>query len=368
MESNRLVAVDWLRGLAMLFMIQAHVVFFMAPWYPSLRLGELSTQSLIYKWVDLDTYAAPAFVFLVGFSLYLWSQKNKSLNPAVQQFKVFKRGALIFLLGFFMSWMMRGHFMLNDILNVIGFSLILCALIWRLSPIWFLLMGVIILIVSPFGQAWSGYLLLDHYNLVWPGVDDGVWSLKEIFTNYLLRGNQALLPWVSFTLFGWCTAYVWSRSPWGLAFLALVFYGLYYTIETFMIGGPYVSIFAYYPATTVFMFKSLSLILILLLLFNIVASRWLDKVTVLNRFLTLYSRFSLTVYVVHLFIFLGLLRLIGLLVVGDDKAFTENLITIEQALVLSWVFMILVGFVLHFWDRHNNGKYSLKWGLAFLTR
>jgi uncharacterized membrane protein len=368
MQNNRLVSVDWLRGLAMIFMIQAHVVFFLSPWYPALRLGELTTNSLIYNWVDLDTYAAPAFVFLVGFSLFLWRQKNNSLTPWQQQSTVFKRGALIFLLGFFVSWVMRGHFMINDILNVIGFSLMLCAIMWRLPLLIFLAVGLLLLTLAPMLQQWSGYLLLDHYNLVWPGVDDGVWSWSEVFVNYVIRGNQGLIPWVSFSLLGWCAAYVWFKSKWSLAALAIFLYVAYYLIEQSFFAGPYVAIFAYYPATTVFMFKSLSLILALLLLFNLVARLQIKSLSFMSRFLTLYSRFSLSVYVVHLILCLGLLRWAGIIGYNDDTYYTETLLTFEQALWLSWVFMGLVGVGLHYWDRYNGGKYSLKWGLGQLTR
>jgi hypothetical protein len=61
--STRVSAFDWLRGLAVLFMIQCHALTLLKP--------EHQAESL-YKWlVKLDGLVAPSFIFSAGFSLAL---------------------------------------------------------------------------------------------------------------------------------------------------------------------------------------------------------------------------------------------------------------------------------------------------------
>ena len=131
--AKRLPCVDWLRGLAMLAMIQAHAVFFWSPWYPLLHSNQLDYHHPLYKWVDIDTYAAPAFLFLAGFSLYWWHKNHAELSPSQQQWQVFKRGLIIFALGLIVSGLKHGHWMLSDILNTTGVSLMVLSLLWRMA-------------------------------------------------------------------------------------------------------------------------------------------------------------------------------------------------------------------------------------------
>src|SRR5579871_3674398 len=59
----RIKAFDWLRGLAVLFMIQCHALSLLTP---ERRAGELA-RALIW----LDGLVAPSFIFSAGFSLAL---------------------------------------------------------------------------------------------------------------------------------------------------------------------------------------------------------------------------------------------------------------------------------------------------------
>lgn len=61
--ATRVSAFDWLRGLAVLFMIQCHALTLLEPAHQ---------QEALYKWlIKLDGLVAPSFIFSAGFSLAL---------------------------------------------------------------------------------------------------------------------------------------------------------------------------------------------------------------------------------------------------------------------------------------------------------
>ncbi len=62
-SQDRVRAIDWLRGIAVLFMIQCHALFLLTP---ELRAGVWAKRLL-----KLDSLVAPAFIFSAGFALAL---------------------------------------------------------------------------------------------------------------------------------------------------------------------------------------------------------------------------------------------------------------------------------------------------------
>ncbi|HKB75473.1 MAG TPA: heparan-alpha-glucosaminide N-acetyltransferase domain-containing protein, partial [Myxococcales bacterium] len=62
-RSSRILAFDWLRGIAVVVMIQTHALSLLRP---ELRTGLLWTR---LQWID--GLVAPAFIFSAGFSLAL---------------------------------------------------------------------------------------------------------------------------------------------------------------------------------------------------------------------------------------------------------------------------------------------------------
>jgi hypothetical protein len=126
-----------MRGLACVLMIQAHC-------YDS-WLNPEARKTLMYRWSqELSTLPAPIFLFLSGVSFALVTeglrQKNK---PGSKIFKTaFLRGAEILGLGFLLRVQ---EFVLGypkspwtdllkvDVLNILGVSIILMALFWRLA-------------------------------------------------------------------------------------------------------------------------------------------------------------------------------------------------------------------------------------------
>lgn len=126
---------DWLRGLAVLIMIQAHVL---DSWT---RLDARSTWQ--YAWAAIIAgFAAPLFLFCAGLSVALsaGSKLRRHGDAAAAARAVMKRGGWIFLLAFLFriqAWILGwshdpASLLKVDILNVMGPSIVMAGAVWAL--------------------------------------------------------------------------------------------------------------------------------------------------------------------------------------------------------------------------------------------
>jgi uncharacterized membrane protein len=128
-NSSRLAYIDWLRGLACVFMFQTHCY---DAW-----LGGPARQSRFAMWSQLGgTFPAPLFLFLAGISLALVVDKLLAKGFEVRQIAktTIRRGAEIFALGLLfrlqefvisLGWAPWTDLFRVDILNTIGISIML---------------------------------------------------------------------------------------------------------------------------------------------------------------------------------------------------------------------------------------------------
>jgi uncharacterized membrane protein len=134
---QRLAYVDWMRGLACVTMFQAHC-------YDS-WLNPEARKTVLYRWSqELSTLPALIFLFLCGVSFVLVTERlRQEKKPAREIFKTaLLRGAEIFGWGLLLRVQ---EFVLGypkspwtdlfrvDVLNILGVSLILMALFWKLT-------------------------------------------------------------------------------------------------------------------------------------------------------------------------------------------------------------------------------------------
>ncbi len=133
----RLTYIDWMRGLACLLMFQTHC-------YDSWLRPDLR-DSAVYHWSQLGgTLPAPLFLFLAGVSMALITErlrgKGSARNAILKQTAL--RGAEIFVLGllFRVQEFILGFktapwtdLLRVDILNILGLSMILMALLCWLT-------------------------------------------------------------------------------------------------------------------------------------------------------------------------------------------------------------------------------------------
>jgi len=130
---SRLAYIDWMRGLACLLMFQTHC-------YDS-WLSPQARQSRFFMYSQLGgTFPAPLFLFLAGISFALVTEKlwQKDVRPAQIARTTILRGGEIFLYGLLFrlqeyvvawGWAPKTDLLRVDVLNTIGFSMMLLGLV-----------------------------------------------------------------------------------------------------------------------------------------------------------------------------------------------------------------------------------------------
>jgi uncharacterized membrane protein len=132
----RRVYLDWLRGIAVLIMIEGHA---RDAWT---RVDDRG--SSLYQWQTVLTgFGAPIFLFLAGVSIALaaGSRLRKGLDRSGAGRAAVRRGLTIFGLAFLFrlqSWIISGgafpqSLLKVDILNVMGVAMVAAALLWWLG-------------------------------------------------------------------------------------------------------------------------------------------------------------------------------------------------------------------------------------------
>ncbi len=139
---SRLAYIDWMRGLACVFMFQTHC-------YDS-WLSPAARQTTFFMYSQLGgTFPAPLFLFLAGISFALVTEKlrGKGLPPAQIAGATIRRGGEIFAFGLLFrlqeyavawGWAPKTDLLRVDILNTIGVSMMLmgglCWMVLAASP------------------------------------------------------------------------------------------------------------------------------------------------------------------------------------------------------------------------------------------
>ena len=138
---NRRAYLDWLRGVAVLIMVEAHLF---DSWTSALDRSERP-----YRWaIIIGGFSAPLFLFLAGISLALaFGSRLRKGSTADEAARLVRRRAwqilgLAFLFRL-QSWLISGGafpqtLLKVDILNVMGLSMLLAAVLWNLGsrPTW----------------------------------------------------------------------------------------------------------------------------------------------------------------------------------------------------------------------------------------
>ncbi len=191
----RIHAFDWLRGVAVLVMIQTHCLVLLLP--------EIHAQALYSRIVAIDGLVAPSFIFSAGFALALVQVRAGLAGRRSEQAKkTLKRLAEVLLVAsyinfiWFPMWREPKWLFRIDILHCIGLSLLLVMPLLvglstrpRLLRWVTLLLALAVFAVAPFGEQVTGLAQLFLNNK--PGVLDAT------------TGAQfPLLPWAGYVFLG----------------------------------------------------------------------------------------------------------------------------------------------------------------------
>ncbi|WP_111683033.1 heparan-alpha-glucosaminide N-acetyltransferase domain-containing protein [Winogradskyella tangerina] len=198
MSTNRLYFIDAVRAFAILMMLQGHFIDTL------LDVSYRDETNMVYKcWKYFRGITAPTFFTISGliFSYLLIRAKQKG-NTKERMRKGLVRGLMLIGIGYLLripifEWLIgefRTYFLVIDVLQCIGLSLILIVVIYTLTckktllfSIIMLLFGILIFTTAPLYR----FLELNEVPL--------------FFANYLTKANGSIftiIPWFGYMCFG----------------------------------------------------------------------------------------------------------------------------------------------------------------------
>lgn len=311
MKTNRLFFIDAVRAFAILMMLQGHFIdTLLAPEYRN------PDSSVFQIWSYFRGITAPTFFTISGiiFTYLLMKSKKKGLAP-VRIRKGLTRGLLLIAIGYALrapvfEWLtgtFRNSFLVIDVLQCIGLSIIITVGIYYLTfkksllfSILMLLLGIGIFITEPL------YRNLDTT------------AIPLVFANYLTKANGSIftiIPWLGYMSMGAFIASLFYRYVGKEKFKPILVSGLiimgclliYNSAHLFMwiYGFSDVILFkevAYYN----YLFTRLGNVMIILGLFYAL-ERFMN-----NQMVFKIGQKTLSIYVIHFVIIYGSLTGIGL--------------------------------------------------------
>ena len=200
---QRLLSIDALRGLVILFMLLDHVreTFFLHRQVADPMNTEITDPALFFS-RTLAHLCAPVFVLLTGLSAYLYGEKYQGKRD-VSAF-LFKRGLFLVVLEFTLvnfawTFQLPPSVIYMQVIWAIGVSMIaLAALVWLPRPV-LLVLGLVII---------AGHNLLDtlHFapgsvmHVPWAILHDRGWI--EVGDSLRMRTSYPVLPWIGVIALG----------------------------------------------------------------------------------------------------------------------------------------------------------------------
>lgn len=333
LATGRLLSIDALRGLVILFMLLDHVrETFLLHRQVSDPMDIASTEPALFFSRTLAHLCAPVFVLLTGLSAWLFGEKYAGKSD-VSAF-LFKRGLFLVLLEFTLvnfawTFQLPPSVIYLQVIWAIGLSMIaLSLLVWL--PRWLLLTLSLMII--------AGHNLLDtvHFpvesalHVPWAILHDRGWI--DVSDTLRLRTSYPLLPWIGVIGLGYALGPWFARGveaglrQWQLLIAGsaglLGFVGLRlingYGEKPWAVGDTSVqtlmSFFniTKYPPSLLFIALTVSVGLLLLLAFERVQDRrWI-------RWLTVFGSAPMFFYLLHLYT-LKVLYLIGVALFGLNQ-------------------------------------------------
>ena len=212
-SNQRLMSIDALRGLVILFMLLDHVreTFFLHRQVADPMSIDVTEPSLFFS-RTLAHLCAPVFVLLTGLSAYLYGEKYQGKRD-VSAF-LFKRGLFLVVLEFTLvnfAWTFQfpPTVIYMQVIWAIGVSMIaLAVLVWLPRPL-LLVLGIAII---------AGHNLLDNLHFApgsamhvpWAILHDRGWI--EFSDSLRLRTSYPVLPWIGVIALGYCMGPWFSRT------------------------------------------------------------------------------------------------------------------------------------------------------------
>jgi len=196
LRAGRKVYLDWLRGVAVIIMVGAHVT-------DAWTRVEDRKRALYMVTVFIAGMAAPLFLFLAGLTMALAaSSRAGKAGHAAAAAQARRRGLQIFALAFLfrlqsqlLGWGALVNFLKVDILNVMGLAMIAVAILWTLSAN--RIVRILLFAIATAAVAMGTPLIREAGVLA---------ALPDAIEAYIRpvagRTNFALFPWTGFVFAG----------------------------------------------------------------------------------------------------------------------------------------------------------------------
>ncbi len=206
---QRLLCIDALRGLMILFMLLDHVrETFLLHRQVSDPMSIDSTEPALFISRTLAHLCAPVFVLLTGLSAWLYGQKYQGRSD-VTAF-LFKRGVFLVVLEFTLvnfawTFQLPPAVIYMQVIWAIGVSMLaLAALVW-LPRRWLIVLALVII---------AGHNVLDGLHFAPGSALQTVWAILherswlDVSDNLRLRVTYPVLPWIGVIALGY------ALGPW----------------------------------------------------------------------------------------------------------------------------------------------------------
>ena len=197
-RAQRIVSIDVLRGFVMLLMAVDHLRVYSGIPARSEEWGAFFT-----RWVT--HFCAPAFCFLAGVSIYLMQQRTPDRKTLAKRLLV--RGFLLVLLELTVvrfSWTFNfdyHEFVTAGVIWMLGWCMVLMALVIRLKPGWAALLGLAIIVAQPLFAYVPGLLpasIENGFGLFWEFIYPSGYELPyEVVVLYVV------VPWIGVMMLGY---------------------------------------------------------------------------------------------------------------------------------------------------------------------
>ena len=374
--SQRLQAIDALRGLVILIMMVDHVreTFYLHHQVPDPMNIEQTEVSLFFSRI-LAHLCAPIFVILTGLSAYLYQAKHNSL-PMTREF-LLKRGLFLVLLELLViNFAWTGQFppqvLYLQVIWAIGISMIALALLIGLpQKILWLITVVIIFAHNLFDQL--SIQQMAFIEPIWLILHERGWI--EIGEVLKLRTSYPVLPWIGVIVLGYSlgqalfqsnmTVHQRNKGLLGFACGSLVLFFLLRSLNVYgdtawqVFPTPLQTLMSFfnltkYPPSLLFILWNVGVGLLLLLALEKVQHRaWV-------RPLIIFGSVPMFFYIVHLFV-------LKLLYVGAVSLWGSNhgeYFGVAQVSTLWWIAIALsIGLypLMRWFARFKHQNKQIQW-------
>ncbi|MDY4332610.1 DUF1624 domain-containing protein [Pectobacterium brasiliense] len=373
--SQRLIAIDALRGLVMVLMLLDHV---RETFYLHLQLADpidvTSTDPMLFINRTLAHLCAPVFVFLTGLSAALYHQKVQDRRQTA--LFLFQRGLILILLeltlvNFAWTFQFPPQVIYLQVIWAIGMSMLaLSALIWLPAGLVFIL-GIVIV---------GGHNLLDSlqasagsiWSIPWAILHDRGWI--DIGDTFRMRTSYPVLPWIGVISLGYVAGALYRKEVFPLQrqkvllTLAGITLALFFVLRSINLYGekPWQqgdvitqTLMSYfnitkYPPSLLFLCLTLSIGLCLLAVFERQQQR---------RWLVILASFGaapMFFYLLHLYVLKGM-YLIAVAIWGKNQGEWFGFSAVWQLWVCTLVLMVVLFSPVRAFARLKARRRDIRW-------